>query len=971
MISVQREGKKQNIHRDNVLVGDIIYVKGGMEIPADGLVLQSVDLKCDESVMTGEPDPVIKQSIIKCIQRKQEIKKQNLTHVGRHEIPTPLMMSGTNIIEGEGIMLVIVVGPNSTQGKIDEILLTQDDSKSPLQEKLETIADHIGQFGLYSAIAILIILLIRFTIERIEQNNWDHSKHWMELITFFILGITVIVVAIPEGLPLAVTLSLAFSTQKMLKDKNLVRKMQACETMGGANNICSDKTGTLTQNMMYLTTLWNYGDKLIELNTEKDTKCDLENYIPKEAQEVFLLCTAQNSNAVLEPKPQGDATELAIIKFLNKCNIDFEQFRKKNKELQYFPFSSQRKRMSKIVEIQDQQRLLIKGASELITGGCNKIYVWENNTIVDIDNNIKQQIDKAIVSMAEKALRTIGIAYKQVYPDSDYESIDNMNVRLIEKEELILVGILGIEDILRPEVPQAIQDSSIKVRMVTGDNKITARAIAKKCGIINDETGYNQVLEGKEFILLTGGIVCKKCRILVCNCPRDKQTAEKTKKSLRVDTVKNQEKFRQIYPNLAVMARSAPEDKYTLVVGLMENGNVVAVTGDGSNDAPALKKADVGFAMGIAGTQVAKNAADIILTDDNFSSIIKAVLWGRNIYDCIRKFLQFQLTVNIVAVAVTLVGGAVIKQELLQPIQMLWVNLIMDTFASLALATEPPQQQLILRAPHQREDYIISRKMFKHIIMQALYQLTVLFIIAFAGEMFLPEYKDDFDNSTDSKYVNYVNQYKYSDPEKKLMHSGRLRSYDGKEDDYSKDFAYNDITPSRHFTFLFNTFVMLQFFNFLNARKINDEINVFNHIFSNSIFFYILIIIIGFQIIFVQFGGKALACYKYGLTIEQYFISIAFGFGCMFWSILIKLVPDKWLPQIGKEQTQINMNKKGSVLNMKRGKSFEKKISVFSSAKRGSQFVNQRDVNTLNYQNNGAIVIEQNQINIEQAGPVE
>jgi len=258
--------------------------------------------------------------------------------------------------------------------------------------------------------------------------------------------------------------------------------------------------------------------------------------------------------------------------------------------------------------------------------------------------------------------------------------------------------------------------AGIKVRMVTGDNKLTARAIAKECGIIEPGNENSVVMEGPEFIQCIGGVICKNCKTYVCDCPRDSGTAAKLKKTVRVDTIENQKEFDRIYPNLDVLARSRPEDKYALVTGLIERGHVVAVTGDGTNDAPALKKADVGFAMGIAGTEVAREAAAIILLDDNFNSIVKAVMWGRNIYDSIKKFLQFQLTVNVVAVGLTLIGAALFKEEVLKPIQMLWINLIMDTFASLALATESPTEKLLFRKPHNRNEYIVTKKMFKHIV---------------------------------------------------------------------------------------------------------------------------------------------------------------------------------------------------------------------------------------------------------------
>lgn len=325
-------------------------------------------------------------------------------------------------------------------------------------------------------------------------------------------------------------------------------------------------------------------------------------------------------------------------------------------------------------------------------------------------------------------------------------------------------------------------------------------------------------MEGPDFIKIIGGVVCAKCLTAVCNCERDPKIAEQNKKDVRVDTIKKMDEFKRLMKNLDVLARSRPEDKYALVTGLKELGNVVAVTGDGTNDAPALKKADVGFAMGINGTEVAREASAIILLDDNFNSIVKAVMWGRNIYDAIKKFIQFQLTVNVVAVCITLIGAAIIKQEVLKPIQMLWINLIMDTLASLALATEPPTEKLLDRAPHGRDDYIISKKMFKHIICQSLFQLIVMITLIFAGELIIPEAPDSFDavigTDLSAKYLNGVVGG--------TVRSGRFNFVAGGSDYFTVFDKYH--TYSRHFTFIFNTFVMLQVFNFLNCRKLNDEV---------------------------------------------------------------------------------------------------------------------------------------------------
>ena len=350
-------------------------------------------------------------------------------------------------------------------------------------------------------------------------------------------------------------------------------------------------------------------------------------------------------------------------------------------------------------------------SSEIILETCNQFHNFAEDKIETMTEDLKNHIEEEIHKMADQALRTICIAYKEFTGNEDLETKDDKDVYEVEKSGFILLGVLGIRDILRKEVKAAVakcKTAGIKVRMVTGDNKITARAIARECGIVDPKDEASLIMEGSEFIERTGGVVCKKCRTKECPCPRDKAQADKKKMDVRVDTIANGEEFDKIYKHLDVLARSRPEDKYALVTGLIERGAVVAVTGDGTNDAPALKKADVGFAMN-SGTAVAKEAADIILLDDNFASIVQAVKWGRNIYDNIRKFLQFQLTVNVVAVITTLIGAAVLREAIIKPVNMLWVNLIMDTLASLALATEPPTEELLLRKPHDRKEYIVSR----------------------------------------------------------------------------------------------------------------------------------------------------------------------------------------------------------------------------------------------------------------------
>ena len=423
-----------------------------------------------------------------------------------------------------------------------------------------------------------------------------------------------------------------------------------------------------------------------------------------------------NTNArIQDGKEFGSKTEIALIKMLEKFgHDDYQDIREKfrRRPTQAFPFSSSRKRSSIVVYLDDEyskSRAHVMGASEVVFSKCEHI-LNANGSIQAISASTRDDGEKAIREMAEGGLRTICLAFQDIPDGYNFKGVTN-GIPNIETEGLVCIGIVGIKDPVRPEVPPAVlkcKRAGVKVRMVTGDNHITARAIAIECGIICDENSI--VMEGKEFRERVGGTVCKNCLTVICDCVRDSSKALEGQK-IRTDVVKNLEEFEKFIDHLDVLARSQPEDKYTLVTGLMQLGNVVAVTGDGTNDAPALKKADIGFAMGIAGTELAREAAGIILLDDNFSSIINAILWGRNIYDNIQRFIQFQLTVNIVAVTCAIVGAVTIQQSPLTAVQMLWVNLIMDTLASLALATQSPTPDMLERPPIEKNISIVTKRM--------------------------------------------------------------------------------------------------------------------------------------------------------------------------------------------------------------------------------------------------------------------
>lgn len=906
--SVIRGGEVIQIPVGDIVVGDICLVKYGDLLPADGVIIQSNDLKVDESSLTGESD-----------------------HVKKGETVDPMLLSGTHVMEGSGKMLTTAVGVNSQTGIIFALLgasmeekgdknkkkekgekenntqgqtagtkgsgpnqpLLSDPGrvdteainlevtgnshhpnasnkpskgiaeetdgveetaktthggsrkeKSVLQSKLTKLAIQIGYAGTGIAVLTVLILIIKFSVKKfaLQGKSWDWG-YIDYFVNHFIIGVTVLVVAVPEGLPLAVTLSLAYSVRKMMHDNNLVRHLDACETMGNATAICSDKTGTLTTNRM--TVVQSYIGE-VHYKSIPNFK-SLSNRI----QEVMVKAIAINSgytSQVLKsdvegglPKQLGNKTECALLGFALDLGQSYEAVREDHPQdtlVKIYTFNSVRKSMSTVIHLPGGNfRLFTKGASEMVLHKCDYILDCKGNPKEFTTEQKERVIQTVIEPMAGDGLRTICVAYKdykkepsdaneeQFDEEPDWENEDNI-VR-----GLTCICIVGIEDPVRPEVPAAIkkcQRAGITVRMVTGDNVNTARSIAAKCGILKVNDDF-LVLEGKEFN--------KRCR--------DPKTGEVSQK-----------KIDEIWPNLRVLARSSPQDKYVLVKGIIDskvsaNREVVAVTGDGTNDGPALKKADVGFAMGISGTDVAKEASDIILTDDNFTSIVKAVMWGRNVYDSIAKFLQFQLTVNVVAVLAAFLGACIMDDSPLKAIQMLWVNLIMDTLASLALATELPSEELLERKPYGRTKPLISRTMMKNIIGHAIYQLTVVFVILFAG----------------------ASLFEIEDGRDRRLHA----------------------PPTQHFTLIFNSFVMMTLCNEINARKIHGQRNIFEGLQRNPIFIGIWIGTMVGQIIIVQFAGVAF--YTEALTIDQWLWCIFLGVGTLLWGQVITSIPTKKLPK--------------------------------------------------------------------------
>ncbi|XP_055922081.1 plasma membrane calcium-transporting ATPase 2 isoform X2 [Eupeodes corollae] len=873
--SVIRGGQVCQISVGDIVVGDIAQVKYGDLLPADGVLIQSNDLKVDESSLTGESD-----------------------HVKKGADSDPMVLSGTHVMEGSGKMVVTAVGVNSQAGIIFTLLgaavdqqeqeikkLKKDDGTTPisnshmsspphdvvksesdgnhvqpaassseggshkkeksvLQAKLTKLAIQIGYAGSTIAVLTVIILIIQFCIKTfvIEEKPWKNT-YANNLVKHLIIGVTVLVVAVPEGLPLAVTLSLAYSVKKMMKDNNLVRHLDACETMGNATAICSDKTGTLTTNRM--TVVQSYiCEKLCKVLPKiSDLPSNVGNFIIQgiSVNSAYTSNILPGANPTDLPMQVGNKTECALLGFVQALGCKYQTIRDEiteDKFTRVYTFNSVRKSMSTVIPRPNGGfRLYTKGASEIVLKKCAFIY-GHDGVLEKFTRDMQDRLIREVIEpMACDGLRTISIAYRDFVPgkaainevhiDNEPKWDDEDNIC----SNLTCLCVVGIEDPVRPEVPEAIkkcQRAGITVRMVTGDNINTARSIASKCGILRPNEEF-LILEGKEF----------NRRIRDTNGDIQQHLIDK------------------VWPKLRVLARSSPTDKYTLVKGIIdssisENREVVAVTGDGTNDGPALKKADVGFAMGIAGTDVAKEASDIILTDDNFSSIVKAVMWGRNVYDSIAKFLQFQLTVNVVAVIVAFIGACAIQDSPLKAVQMLWVNLIMDTLASLALATELPTPDLLLRKPYGRTKPLISRTMMKNILGQGIYQLFIIFGLLFVGDVLLD------------------------------IESGR-----------GQDLGAG---PTQHFTIIFNTFVMMTLFNEMNARKIHGQRNVFGGLFTNPIFYTIWIFTTISQVVIIQYGKMAFS--TKALSLDQWLWCIFFGLGTLVWGQIITSVPTRKLPKI-------------------------------------------------------------------------
>ncbi|KAI4257138.1 MAG: hypothetical protein LQ352_001778 [Teloschistes flavicans] len=847
-VKIIRSGKSREISVHDILVGDVMHLEPGDMIPVDGIFISGHNVKCDESSATGESDLLRKNpgdEVYAAIEAHQSISKLD-----------PFIISGAKVTEGIGTFLVTAVGVNSSYGKT-MMSLREDAQTTPLQSKLNVLAEYIAKLGLGAGLILFIATFIKFLVQ-LNHIQGGAAAKGQQFLNVFIVAVTIVVVAVPEGLPLAVTLALAFATTRMLKDNNLVRLLRACETMGNATTVCSDKTGTLTENKMstvagIIGTSNRFGDRKTPDSTESNSPqspikntgtSPSDNGLPDQSaikfvsvlhgdvqtllkQSIAVNSTAFEGEMDGEEAFIGSKTETALLSFArdNLAMGPLNEERSNADIVQLVPFDSGRKCMATVTrQSNGRYRLFVKGASELMLGKCQRIVQDPMQSLAEapITDEARQGLEEVINEYASRSLRTIGFLYKdyeQWPPKGATTQDDDPKLAVFDKifRDMVFLGIVGIQDPLRVGVADAVracQNAGVYVRMVTGDNLMTAKAIAEECNIFMPG---GLVMEGPEFRELS---------------------------KTQMD---------QTIPRLQVLARSSPDDKRMLVKRLKELGETVAVTGDGTNDAPALKTADVGFSMGIAGTEVAKEASAIILMDDNFASIVKAIMWGRAVNDSVKKFLQFQVTVNITAVILTFISAVANDNEesVLTAVQLLWVNLIMDTFAALALATDPPTPNILNRKPEPKSAPLITLNMWKMIVGQSIYQLAVTLVLYFAGSHFIP-YAKSKPGVTNA-----------------ASHDDQLQ------------------------TLVFNTFVWMQIFNQYNNRRLDNKLNIFEGVQRNYFFIGIQFIIVAGQIMIVFVGGTAFSTTRQ--IGSQWAYSLILGLISIPVAMLLRLVPDEYM----------------------------------------------------------------------------
>ena len=740
-VTVIRDGHVTETTRADIVVGDIVILATGDEIPADGMLIESISLQVNESTLTGEP--VISKTT------NEEEFESDATY------PSNMVMRGTTVVDGHGMMKVTMVGDATEYGKVNQGAQMENNIDTPLQLQLKRLADLISKIGYTIASLTFIILTIKVFMEGHQAGNFYYIEH---ILNNFMIAVTLVVVSVPEGLPMSVTLSLALSMNRMLKANNLVRKMHACETMGATTVICTDKTGTLTQNQMRVNATSFYA-----LENQQFTD-DIESKLIREG--IALNSTANLNRHDGVVKPLGNPTEAALLLWLDANGWDYELLRSGAKVVSQLTFSTERKYMATVVESLSvgAKVLYVKGAPEIVLNHCNRV-AKQGGAVASVD--MTSEIEALLLAYQNQAMRTLGFAYKILTDDEAEMPYKDGRLAL---DDLTFLGIVAISDPVREDVPRAVaacRKAGIDIKIVTGDTPATAREIARQIGIWTDKDTDSNIITGPDFEALS-----------------DEEAAKRIQ-------------------SLKIMCRARPTDKQRLVQLLQKLDAVVAVTGDGTNDAPALKAAQVGLSMG-DGTSVAKEASDITILDNSFSSIVQAVMWGRSLYKNIQRFLLFQLTINVVACAIVLIGSLIGTGSPITITQMLWVNLIMDTFAAGALASLPPSWGVMNDKPRRSGkdgDFIITKSMALNI-----FGVGFIFTAFLLGILLIMQ----------------------------------------------TDRGLSPIALSWFFTI----FVMLQVWNLFNAKAFMTGRSAFANLSQSKGFLWVILLIIVGQYLIVTYGGK-------------------------------------------------------------------------------------------------------------------